>query len=267
MLKIIVCIFSCIFTIAHTPAQVQGVSASKLATADAETVASKTLEFEPSFSVFWSKRYWNADREKMPLFEGNDSVKVLSEFGFRSTYGISDKMEAGTYLPDDMSYIILGTKIKIFDREKIGIALLAGSTIMIGNAVMLKNGHDYKNLNNLSIGLTGSFNREKNFSVDVNSQICKYIKGEKYNHKYDYFLNTDFGYYIHKDIQLIAGINYALNRFNSTTMNHDHLFLNLGTTIETARHFIIVINSPLCITGRNEDCMLGFAYALTIIFD
>ncbi len=267
MLKLIFFIFSFSCITSEIFAQVQGLSASKLATVDANTVPKRTLEFEPSLSVFWSTRYWNASREKLPSFPGNDSVKVFTEFGFRSTYGINDKMEFGTYMPNDLSYLDLGTKIKLLDHESTGIALLAGSRIKIGNAVMLKSGHDYKNLDNFSLGLAGSFNRTKRFSVDVNSQFSQYISAEKYSHKYDYFLNTDFGYYVHEGIQMVAGLNYALNRFDTASLNHDHLFLNLGITIETAKNLIIVVNSPLCLVGKNEDCLLGFAYALTITID
>ena len=178
MSKLIICFVLSIFSMCSLFAQIQGLSASKLATVDAETVDKKTLEFEPSLSVFWSTKYWNTSGEKLPLYSGSDSVRVFSEFGFRSTYGINGNIEVGTYLPNDFSYIAVGTKIKTFDSKRTKLAVLAGSQIKVGNVVMLKNGHDYKNLDNISLGIAGSFNKGKKFSVDVNSQFSKYIKGE-----------------------------------------------------------------------------------------
>ena len=57
-----------------------------------------------------------------------------------------------------------------------------------------------------------------------------------------------------------------MNKFSKKELDHDHLLLNLGLTIETAHQFIIVINSPICLLGKNEDCLVGFSYALTLTF-
>ena len=50
--------------------------------------------------------------------------------------------------------------------------------------------------------------------------------------------------------------------------NNAHLFtVNPGIAIEKAENFILVLNAPIDLFGKNEYQSIGFGLALTIILD
>ncbi|MBN2349573.1 MAG: hypothetical protein JXJ22_12070 [Bacteroidales bacterium] len=126
MKKVIYCFVIFFFAHVRVSGQIQGISASKLTTINSIPVPKGMLEFEPAFSYVWSDKYWNSEREKVPSFENGDSIKKTSELGFRISYGLSKILEAGVYLPADLSALSIGTKIHVYSTEKLGLAFLSG---------------------------------------------------------------------------------------------------------------------------------------------
>jgi len=45
------------------------------------------------------------------------------------------------------------------------------------------------------------------------------------------------------------------------------LSLNAGITIERAENFIVVLNTPIDVLGKNIEKFIGFGFALTILIE
>lgn len=76
----------------------------------------------------------------MCKYESDDSLDIDLESGFRFTYGISDKIEAGCYMPLDFSSISLSSKINFLNTNYLGLAGLAGINFpLTGETISLIN--------------------------------------------------------------------------------------------------------------------------------
>lgn len=63
------------------------------------------------------------------------------------------------------------------------------------------------------------------------------------------------------------GLNYNYQAYENSDNNSHLLALNTGLAIERAKHFILVLNAPFDILGKNEYQTRGFGMALTILLD
>jgi len=87
---------------------------------------------------------------------------------------------------------------------------------------------------------------------------------ENAHYQQDYFINTDLGYYIINKIQLVSGFNFS---FTDGDITQYQLIFNPGVTIEKANNFILVMQLPYAVSGKNAYQSSGFGMALTIMID
>jgi len=241
-------------------AQVSGISASKLSAINTETVPVNTFEFEPSFLLGFSSKYWNEDGHYSDSFLGRDSLETISQLNFRFTYGVINNLEVGFSMPGDASSLSVGAKYKIFKTDKNSIAFISGFNTPLGNKIyrISKKVNSISEFDNsLATGIVYSKEFTQNLSLDLNLEYQVHLNNAK-NYS-DFFINTDLGYYIDKT-QLILGIYY-------TSISHlkksKKVTVNLGTTIERNDDFILVLNFPIDIYGKNTKQFWGFGFAFT----
>ena len=249
-------------------AQVGGISASKLATLCTETVPYKSIEFEPMFSFSYSNQLWDKDGKLEYAFSSRDSIIVSSEFGFRFSYGVLKNLEIGVAAPAAMSSLSWGAKYRIPLGEKYCCGILAGFNLPLGNGIFSKNSQYSDVTPSIAGGIVTTFNIiEEKLCIDFDVQYQKYVKQVDDKHLGDIFLNSDIGYFITKNIQMVAGINYSETRFEQKMNNSYLLTLNTGLTIECAENFILVLNAPFDLAGKNVYKSKGFGMALTILIN
>ena len=217
--------------------------------------------------MLWAKTQWNSNYESNPLFLSNDSSCLETELGFRLSYGLFNNFEIGMYIPVNTSCIGTGFKYNFFNKEKISLAGISGINIHTGNNTY-NTKIDYSDkTTSINGGIALSYVFSDKLSIDINGQIHKHIRKTLDNHLYDTFISSDIGYYIIEGLQLVASINYSNEIYNHNTQNTELLMLNTGITIETADNFILVLNTPIHIIGKNNLMAKGFGMALTICID
>ena len=251
--------------------QVLGVSASKFSNVCTDPVPQNTIEFEPSIYINFSEGYYSSSSRFNSFLPGKDSLNTASDLFFRFTYGAIKNLEIGFTVPSSMSNISLGAKYKIpysFDKNT-SFGVLAGLNIPLGNrGYRLSENSDVSELFTYGVagGLIISHFFTDNFSVDINAVAQKNFPSSSasdYNSS-GIFAGADFGYYFVKGIQAIIGFNYSALNFNNPELDQNSLLLNAGVTIERAKDFIIVLNTPITIFGKNVEKTYGFGFALTI---
>jgi hypothetical protein len=254
-----------IITISRTiTAQVGGISASKLATICTNTVPNKGIEFEPSFGIGFAKKAWDSDGKSNKLYLSDDSTKYSSGFNFRFTYGALKNWEIGMSVGSDIETISLGTKYKLLEINNTSVGILAGFKTPFGNQARTKQ----NNLSSESPAVVGGlilcrqFN--DNLSLDANFQYQFSTVSTSDNHKGDYFVNADLGYYLPSRVQLLAGVYYSKNTFSQNENNAELFTIQAGTTIERSEKFILVLFVSQDIFGKNNEQTTGFGMALTI---
>jgi len=251
-----------LFFVTNIFSQVSGVSASKLATMCASTVEPKIMEFEPSFGFGYSNKYYDDNGKLTNTFANNDSLGIESGLNFRFTYGVINNIEIGTALPADLSGIGFGTKYKLFEKNNLSSAIICGVNLPLGNTVINKTLKTVDNTPNLAGGLVFSFNFNDKNGIDIDCQAQKFVSKLEENHVLDYFIDLDYSYWVSPQFQVIAGLNYYNSKYDN--YNENSLILNLGTTIERQKNYLLVLNSPLNLMGKNVSQTFGFGFALTI---
>lgn len=244
-----------------------GLSASKLRSLNASTVEQGSMEFEPSFGFANAKKYFDENQKVQPLFSSSDSSQKFSGFGFRFTYGIMKNMEIGVSMPIDMSELKLGGKYLLPFDGKLKLSLLGGYNMILGNRIFALRNTLHENTPSAILGFAITFDISEKMSIDFDAQFQKHMIKTADGHNQGIYLNTDAGYYILNGINFILGVNYNCQNYTASNKNSYVLSLNAGLTIERARNFILVLNAPFDILGRNEYQTKGFGMALTILLD
>jgi hypothetical protein len=260
MNKILIFLIVLSFSIAN--AQVGGLSASKLFTICSETVPKSAIEFEPSFAFSTSRYSWNDSYKMSDNFSNSDSVSVSSAMAFRFSYGLTNNIELGVSVYNGVSLASWGLKYNFYKKEKTLFSLIIGVNTVLGNRTY--DIHNLSNSNSIATGFILSKKISEKLSFDADLQYQRYFLDNIIRHQ-DIFINTDFGYYIFDGIQLVMGLNYFIN--DGSFRQSSLLILNPGLTIEKATNFILVLQVPYSITGRNSQKTVGFAMALTILID
>jgi len=242
--------------------QIGGVSASKLATICTDPVANKVLEFEPAFGFEFSNKYFDEKGKLTNTFATSDSLELFSGFGFRFTYGVFDNFEIGTTFPVDMSVISWGAKYKLNNNDFFRTALMTGINLPIGNTIFNRNDRHYDNTSSYVGGFVATLDFSDKMGLDFDIQGQKLFSSTLENHFLDLFINLDYSYWLTEEFQLTAGLNYSNAMFEN--YNEELLSLNIGTTIERHENYLLVINSPINIYGKNVQQVFGLGFAITI---
>ncbi|MEA3444919.1 MAG: hypothetical protein U9R19_09380, partial [Bacteroidota bacterium] len=116
-------------------------------------------------------------------------------------------------------------------------------------------------------GVILTYDFSDKFSIDFDAQYHKHKKTTSTGHTHGFNINSDIGYYLMERVNFIVGLNYGSQAYNASTNNSQLLTLNTGVAIEKAEHFILVLNAPFDLLGKNEYQTTGFGLALTIMLD
>ncbi len=227
--------------------QISGISASKLAVINAETVPENKIEFEPAFDF---------------LIINSDSLQTASGFNFRFTYGLNSKTEIGISVPVSMSGINWGLKYNAVNYNKLSVGIIAGieNTLIVNNS----NDPDYVAFfKSYAAGLVSTYQINNKLSVDFDTQVQnKFHYSEQDFH---WFFNSEIGYYISDGLQFVTGFQYEYKPFHK---NEKYNFIiNSGITVEKAENFILVLNFPYQFRTKQTPGAAGFAMALTILIN
>ncbi len=255
------------FIINYVHSQVGGLSASKLGTYCVETVPVHTIEFEPAFSFASTTSYFDKDGNLQDIFMSDDSIQHFASTGFRFSYGLFKNLEIGVTIPIDISTLSFGVKYKLPIDTKVEFGLMAGYNGIYGNDVYVKRNTVHESTSAYAFGGILTFPFSDKLSVDFNAQYQIHINETANNHKDGIFLSSDIGYYLFENVNFISGFSYSF-RNNDDAEEKSYLFtLNPGIAIEKAERFILVLNSPIDLLGKNEYKTTGFGLALTILLN
>ncbi len=248
-------------------AQIGGLSGSKLDALCAGVVPGKKIEFEPGFYHLRASKYWDENGSLKNLYSTDDSIRKITGMNFRFSYGVFEKLELGTAISTDLSVSSWGAKFVVFQNQKIGVSVMAGANIPFGNREINKKARLSQLLTSVGGGAIFSANLTENLSFDFNGQYMFFTKRPDDNNKGSWYFNADFGYYVFKhQLQLITGIMYQDAVFKGNYTSQIFTIFP-GITLETGKHFIIVLSAPFDVYGVNALKNSGITFALTILID
>lgn len=248
-------------------AQIGGLAASKLGTLCTSTVQSGAIEFEPFFGYTKSNHVFDENGNRQLLFATSDSTMIFSNIGFRFSYGVMENLEIGVTAPVDISELRFGAKYKLPFEGKLTAGLLAGYNAIIGNQIYVRQHAAHEVSPSIMGGIVMTYELTEKLSVDFDAQYQKHTQKNTLGHSQGFYINTDIGYYLLEKVNFIMGLNYTFQAYEDHNDNSHLLTLNTGIAIEKAEHFILVLNAPFDLFGKNEYQTHGFGLALTIMLD
>ncbi len=265
-MKIFSLVITALFLSQALFSQIGGLSASKLYSQTAQTVDFKTVEFEPGFYHLRSNSYWDSDGKRQNIYSTPDSMRVVSGTYFRFTYGILPDLESGFTVSSDFSLLLFGLRYHFYHGNKSNLALIAGAGWPMGNTTIDERVRSTSNIPKIGGGLVWSYDFTNNLSIDATAEYMGFVKQTEHHDKGGVYLYGDLGYYvINHQLQLIGAAAYQITIDNHGS--HRVFSLNPGITVETGKHFIVVLSLPIDVTGRNEVKNTAFNFALTIGID
>lgn len=255
------------FIISTSYAQIGGLSASKLGTLCTSTVPEGTIEFEPFFSFSTATKAFDSNGKVHSLFSTSDSTMKFSASGFRFSYGLIENLEIGVSLPIDISEIRFGAKYKLPFEGKFSLGILAGYNTIFGNQIYNRKNAVHESAPSVFTGLIMTYAFNPKLCLDFDAQYQKHTQKTMNGHNQGIYLNSDIGYYFLENIDFIIGLNFNYQCYDARSNDSYLLTLNTGVAIERAENFILVLNAPFDILGKNEFQTTGFGLALTIMLD
>lgn len=247
-------------------AQVGGVSNSKLASLNIDPIPHHTVEFEPTVFHVSAHKNWDSNGTLVDLYGSSDSVFKNTGLAFRFTYGLWDVLEIGGSISTDLAMTNLGAKYKFWANDKMGFAAVLGANIPLGNKTIDKTIRLSENLTSIGGGVIYTAFINEKFSLDATAQYLFFAEKTEDDHKGSYYLNADIGYFVFKQqLQLVAGFGYqsaAFENFNSNTLT-----MYPGVTIHTGKRYVMILQTPFDIAGKNALKNAGVSFSLTIAID
>lgn len=247
--------------------QIGGLSASKIGAKNTETVSAGSIEFEPYFAYAIATKFFESSGASSNLFSSSDSTLIFSSMGLRFSYGLFENLELGIAIPIDISEINFGMKYQIPMEGKLRMGLMAGYNDIIGNRVYVRRNAAHEVSPSYIVGIIMSYAANLKLSIDFDAQFQQHTFKNTLGHTQGLYINSDIGYYFLEKINFIAGLAYNFQVYDSSGNNSHVLTLNTGISIEKAKNFILVVNAPFDLIGKNEYKTKGFGLALTIILD
>lgn len=241
------------------PAQVGGLSATKLTLQSATVLSAGEFEFEPAFNVMNSKS-WFGDNGNLADLNGNN---VASALDFRMTAGIAEGLEIGSSISSTIEEIIFGAKYLFYDNSKTSLALTGGVILPAGNKFVADSLLNLENTFSFSVGPVFSFNLSENNSFDI---TLVYSTNFESNDVPDVFYGgIGWGYMLRENFQLVlevAGYACIDNKICS-----DKLSLFPGVTYDITENFSFALGFQHDLLGKNEENHFGYFGAFTISFN
>lgn len=233
--------------------QVGGVSSNLLASYNALPVPKNVLELEPTFSYSRSLGFFNSEGK----YVNNSGINIASSLYFRATYGVSDVLEIGAGLATTLDVLNLGAKVHLLGNDNFGIALMGGINSDIKSGARLLSSLERQFI----LGVTGHylFSKELSVNTTIQYQDIRLYQGS------DFFINSEFGYYINKNTLGIFGFGY--NHFSNSESPDSKLFsLFPGFALERT-NIIIVVQGQFDLFGNNIMSTNGISVSLTQLID
>ena len=244
-------------------AQIAGVSNDKLVVVGAESVVTKTFEFEPGFGYIWSNKAFNDCGKLVPLNPEGDSTQVLRALGFRFTYGFAKNFEIGTSITSDLNTFALGIKYTFLNKEKSVMGAFLGTTFANESDLVLRNTGLFGKTASVIGGLAYMVIFSEKLSLDIDLQYQNVFDNNR-SYSDDIFSAAEIGYRFPKKVQLIGGFNFRYNHFKIDRPDSWLLTFNPGITVNPGKSFVMILYSPFDLIGRNTDKFNGFVFALTV---
>ncbi|NPA68410.1 MAG: hypothetical protein GXO50_07370 [Chlorobi bacterium] len=267
MKRTVILLFAFLLSAGIVSAQTGGLSASKLGTYCTETVPAGAIEFEPAFNLSSSVSFFDSNGDVRDLFMSEDSTQYFSSLGLRFTYGLFENFEAGISLPFDVSTLSAGVKYKLPLDIKPEFALMAGYNGIYGNNIYVKRDEVSESTSSVAFGIISTYEISDKLSADFNAQYQKHLNKTVAGHDRGYYVNTDIGYYLFENINFIAGFYYLFRDHENPELDSYLFTFNPGIAVERAERFILVLNAPFDLFGKNEYKTKGFGLALTILLN
>lgn len=231
-----------------------------------EVVGHHNVEFEPTVFHVIAKKKWDHNGHLVDLYSSSDSVFKNTGLAFRFTYGLWDKFEIGGSISTDLALTNLGAKYKFWSNDIMGFAAVVGANIPLGNKTIDKTIRLAENLTSLGGGIIYSLIFSENLSMDATAQYLFFAEKTEDNHKGSYYINADVGYFVfQQQLQLIGGFGYQSSSFDNFTSST--LTMYPGVTVQTGQRYVMILQAPFDITGKNALKNAGFAFSLTITID
>jgi len=257
-----------LFSTAVIYSQIAGVSNDKLIVVNPAAIDTRTFEFEPGFGYIWSKKSFDGDGKLVPHTSENDSILVLQALGFRFTYGFAKNFEMGAIVTSTLDAFSLGIKYSFVNNDKFNAGAFLGTNF--------SNESDFAFRNTGIFGQTASvvggfafmnrFGKTQRLSLDYDIQYQNTFNANQ-SFSDDIFAAAELGYMFKKAVQLIGGFTYRYHNYKTGDPDSWLLTWNMGITTKPGKMFVLILNVPVDIAGRNADRFTGFQIVLTIGLD
>jgi len=265
-MKKLVVIFLSLILIVELKAQILGVSNDKLVVVGAESIATKVFEFEPGFGYLWSTKAYDDNGNLNPLKPEGDSTLLLQALAFRFTYGFAKNFELGSFITSDLNTFSLGIKYTFLNKEKVVMGAFLGTNFSNESDLVFRN----TGLFGKTAAVVGGFAFMAKFSEKLSLDIdVQYQNVFDNNTSYtdDIFSAAELGYRLPKNVQLVGGFSFRYNHFKIDRPDSYLLTFYPGITVNPGKTFVMILNVPFDLLGRNVDRFNGFTFALTITLE
>lgn len=243
--------------------QIGGVSNDKLIVVNPVAIETRTFEFEPGFGYLWSTKTFDNNGKLVSLDREDDSTLVLNALAFRFTYGLAKNFEIGTTITSDLNTLGLGLKYTFFDKNKVVMGAFLGTTFSNESDFVFRNTGFFGKTASVVGGLAFMAKFSEKLSLDVDMQYQNVFDNNK-SYADDIFSAAEIGYRFPKNVQLIGGFNFRYNHFKNDWPDAYLLTFTPGVTVNPGETFVMILNLPFDIIGRNTDRFNGFTFTLTI---
>ncbi|HEY9113697.1 MAG TPA: hypothetical protein VIN10_03300 [Bacteroidales bacterium] len=246
--------------------QVFGVSADKLVAINPLSIPTGTVEFEPAFGYLYSSTYFENNGGMQSTSFENDSITNLQCLFFRTTYGFAKNFEAGVLISANLSNFSAGLKYTFFQAGNTAGAILLGTTFSNESDLVFRNTGFFGKTYSIATGVAFTTLLSEKVEIDYDFQYQNLLdkSGSQAN---DYFATADASFKIKEGFRIASGLSYRYNQDKAEKRDAYLLTMNTGLIISPGRTFIIVLNVPYDLMGRNTDKYVGFTMALTIFLD
>lgn len=246
--------------------QVAGVSNDKLVVVNPTAISTRAFEFEPAFGYLWSAKRFDENSKLVSLSAEGDSTTVLQALAFRFTYGFAKNFEIGSFITSDLNTFSLGLKYSFLNTGNFLMGAFTGTTFSTASDIVFRNTGFFGNTASVVAGvaLMAKFSEKLSLDVDVQYQN---VFDNKRSYADDVFSAAELGYRFPKHVQLIGGFSFRYNHFKTGRPEAYLLTFNPGITVQPGESFVMILNVPFDIIGKNTDKYNGFTFTLTISLD
>lgn len=262
--SITILILIVVFGTSDLTGQIGGVTAGRINSISAAPITVHSAEFEPNYGFTSSQSQWDESSKLTSLYSSPDSLLIKTSFSLRIAYGLSDKIEVGTFISPEFSNWSLKYLIDQIGKTQIG--LIGGINIPYGNTIVKKGARTADQTLSYGLGIASTVLLNERTAIELNIQHQGYFSDfDPDIPNRDLFFYMDYGQYIsNNNIQLLASISFQESKF--ATYSSTVFSIYPGVSLEMKDNFLIVVNGAFDLFGKNASKTKGFALAWTMLF-